>query len=68
MHPQLYHAIACHYDCENACSYLLLFWYCPENVIYNLLELGFLIHSPVNLMFDLELIATENRPKPFETI
>ena len=26
------------------------------------------INSPVNLMFDLELIATENRQTPFETI
>ena len=26
------------------------------------------ISSPVNLMFDLELIATENRLTPFETI
>ena len=26
------------------------------------------LQRPVNLMFDLELIATENRPTPFETI
>ena len=32
------------------------------------LEILFSDISPVNLMFDLELFATENRPTPFETI
>ena len=31
-------------------------------------ELAFSTNSPVNLMFDLELIPTENRLTPFETI
>ena len=42
-------------------------WQVQEIMVFRLVHMQ-VPYSPVNLMFDLELIATENRPTPFETI